>query len=54
MTPPLARGLLPSVLRHELIENGQAIEADLRPDDLGDQFLLGNSVRGLFAARRVA
>lgn len=54
MTPPLARGLLPSALRRELIESGQAVEADLCLDDLGDKFLLGNSVRGLFQARRVA
>lgn len=54
LTPPLSRGLLPSVLRRELIESGQAIEADLRPDDLGETFLLGNSLRGLFQARRVA
>jgi para-aminobenzoate synthetase / 4-amino-4-deoxychorismate lyase len=54
LTPPASRGMLPSVLRRELIETGRAIEAELRPDDLGDQFLLGNSVRGLFPARRVA
>ena len=54
MTPPLARGLLPSILRRELIECGKAIEADLRPEDLADGFLLGNSLRGLFPARRVA
>jgi para-aminobenzoate synthetase / 4-amino-4-deoxychorismate lyase len=51
MTPSLSRGLLPSVLRRELIENGQAVEADLRPDDLADGFLLGNSLRGLFPAK---
>jgi para-aminobenzoate synthetase / 4-amino-4-deoxychorismate lyase len=50
MTPPLARGLLPSVLRRELIDNGEAVEGDLRPEDLGGEFLLGNSVRGLFKA----
>ncbi|MEQ1537914.1 MAG: aminodeoxychorismate synthase component I [Sphingorhabdus sp.] len=51
MTPSLSRGLLPSVLRRELIESGQAVEADLRPDDLADGFLLGNSLRGLFPAK---
>jgi para-aminobenzoate synthetase / 4-amino-4-deoxychorismate lyase len=50
MTPPVKRGLLASVLRRELIESGKAIEADLRPDDLGGGFFLGNSVRGLFPA----
>jgi para-aminobenzoate synthetase / 4-amino-4-deoxychorismate lyase len=54
MTPFASRGLLPSALRSELLDQGKAIEADLRPDDLGDSFLLGNSVRGLFPARRVA
>ena len=51
MTPPLGRGLLPSVLRRELIDSGRAVEAELRPEDLGAAFLLGNSVRGLFAAK---
>jgi para-aminobenzoate synthetase/4-amino-4-deoxychorismate lyase len=51
MTPPLSRGLLPSALRRQLIENGQAVEADLRPDDLEVGFLLGNSVRGVFPAK---
>lgn len=54
LTPPLARGLLPSVLRRELIEKGAAIEADLTPADLDDGFLVGNSLRGLIRARRVA
>jgi para-aminobenzoate synthetase / 4-amino-4-deoxychorismate lyase len=51
MTPSLSRGLLPSVLRRELIESGKAVEADLRPADLADGFLLGNSLRGLFPAK---
>jgi para-aminobenzoate synthetase / 4-amino-4-deoxychorismate lyase len=51
MTPSLSHGLLPSVLRRELIESGKAVEADLRADDLADGFLLGNSVRGLFPAK---
>ena len=50
-TPPLTRGLLPSVLRRELIEQGKAVEADLRPEDLADGFLLGNSLRGLVPAK---
>jgi para-aminobenzoate synthetase / 4-amino-4-deoxychorismate lyase len=52
-TPPLARGLLPSVLRRELIEQGKAIETDLRPEDLANGFWLGNSLRGLQAAKLV-
>ena len=51
MTPSLMRGLLPSVLRRELIESGRAVEAELRPDDLADGFFLGNSLRGLFPAK---
>jgi para-aminobenzoate synthetase/4-amino-4-deoxychorismate lyase len=51
LTPPAARGLLPGVLRDELIEAGRAVEADLRLADLADGFLLGNSARGLIRAR---
>ncbi len=54
LTPPLSRGLLPCILRRELIEAGTAIEADLRIADLADGFLLGNSLRGLIAAKYLA
>lgn len=54
LTPPLSRGLLPSVLRRELIEQGRAVEADLTPSDLVQGFFVGNSVRGLIPAKRVA
>lgn len=50
LTPKLTRGLLPGVLRAELLESGQAIEADLRAEDLADGFFVGNSVRGLVGA----
>ncbi len=50
LTPPLSRGLLPGVLRAELIANGSAREADLRPEDLVDGFFIGNASRGLIAA----
>ena len=53
LTPPLARGLLPGVLRARLIEEGRAEEAELTPDDLAGGFLVGNSVRGLIRARLV-
>ncbi|MFN4096209.1 MAG: aminodeoxychorismate synthase component I [Sphingomonas sp.] len=53
-TPPLTRGILPSVLRAELIMSARAVEADLRPDDLSDGFLLGNALRGLVSAVTVA
>lgn len=51
LTPPASRGLLPGVLRAELLANGRACEADLRLHDLEDGFLLGNSLRGLIQAR---
>ena len=50
LTPPLRRGLLPGVLRRDLIERGNAIEKDLRPADLEAGFYVGNSLRGLVAA----
>ena len=53
LTPPLAHGLLPGVLRRELIEQGRAAEAVLRPEDLADGFWLGNSLRGLMRARLI-
>ncbi|MEA3004186.1 MAG: para-aminobenzoate synthetase / 4-amino-4-deoxychorismate lyase [Sphingomonadales bacterium] len=51
LTPPLARGLLPGVLRERLIEEGRAREAELRLEDLAGTFYIGNAVRGLIAAR---
>ena len=50
-TPPLQRGLLPGVLRENLIGEGQAIERDIRREDLAEGFLIGNAVRGLLNAR---
>jgi branched-subunit amino acid aminotransferase/4-amino-4-deoxychorismate lyase len=50
LTPPAARGLLPGVLRAELLANGSAIEADLRPEDLKQGFFIGNASRGLLPA----
>ncbi|MEQ8741907.1 aminodeoxychorismate synthase component I [Parasphingorhabdus sp.] len=50
LTPKLERGVLPGVLRAELLENGQAVEADLRAKDLAGGFFVGNSVRGLVTA----
>jgi para-aminobenzoate synthetase / 4-amino-4-deoxychorismate lyase len=50
LTPPLSRGLLPGVLREELIETGIAVEAKLTPDDLKEAFFVGNAVRGLIPA----
>jgi para-aminobenzoate synthetase/4-amino-4-deoxychorismate lyase len=51
LTPPLARGLLPGVLRARLLAAGKAIEAELTAADLADGFLIGNALRGLLPAR---
>ena len=50
LTPPLALGLLPGVLRGELIESGRAAEAVLTRADLADGFFIGNALRGLIPA----
>ena len=48
VTPPLTCGLLPGVLRGELLEQSKIIERTLYPDDLkrADELWLINSVRG--------
>ena len=51
VTPPLANGLIPGVLRAELLGQGRAVEGDLIPSDLSGGFLIGNSLRGLTHAR---
>lgn len=51
LTPPLASGALPGVLRAELLAAGRAREAVLYPDDLRDDFFLGNALRGLIPVR---
>ncbi len=55
MTPPLSSGLLPGVLRAELLAQGNAVESVLSLDDLetADAVYLGNSVRGLVRAERI-
>ncbi len=53
LTPPLVRGLLPGVLRGQLLDEGRAVEADLTADDLAGGFLIGNAVRGLIPATLV-
>jgi 4-amino-4-deoxychorismate lyase len=52
LTPPLRCGLLPGVLRGELLESGQAQEAMLTEDDLhrANAIFVGNSLRGLIRA----
>ncbi|MDW6025063.1 aminotransferase class IV family protein [Mesorhizobium sp. BAC0120] len=53
LTPPLASGLLPGVLRAELLADGHAREAVLGPDDLteAESLFVGNSLRGLIPAK---
>ncbi len=49
VTPPLACGLLPGVLRHTLLRGRRCVEALLRPKDIehAAAIYVGNSVRGL-------
>ena len=51
-TPPLACGLLPGVLRAEMLENGVCREAVLRGEDLARvKRWVGNSLRGMIVAK---
>ena len=55
LTPALACGLLPGVLRQSLLEQGKVKEAFLTVSDLhaADALFVGNSLRGLIAAKLV-
>lgn len=54
LTPPLACGLLPGVLRESLLIQGRAHEAILRPADLEEGRLhCGNALRGLIPAQLI-
>jgi para-aminobenzoate synthetase / 4-amino-4-deoxychorismate lyase len=50
LTPPAHLGLLPGVLREQLITEGRAREAELTLDDLAAGFWIGNALRGLMRA----
>jgi para-aminobenzoate synthetase/4-amino-4-deoxychorismate lyase len=52
LTPALSCGLLPGVLRQDLIETGKVMEAKLTLSDLktADRIFVGNSLRGLMPA----
>ena len=54
LTPPLSSGVLPGVLRRDMLDRGLAREAVLRPADLaaGGVFM-GNCLRGLIPVDRV-
>lgn len=55
LTSPLTCGLLPGVLRAELLKTGRAREERLRPADLNraKAIYVGNSLRGLIPARMI-
>jgi 4-amino-4-deoxychorismate lyase len=53
LTPLVASGLLPGVLRASLLAQGRAREALLGLADLRGGFVLGNSLRGILRARLV-
>ena len=56
LTPPASCGLLPGILRQELLAAGKAKEAVLRVEDLRgvDRVFVGNSLRGLIEAEFAA
>lgn len=51
VTPPVADGALPGVLRARLLATGRAVEGPVAPGDLSGPFFLGNALRGLIPAR---
>nr|WP_162623865.1 aminotransferase class IV family protein [Paracoccus saliphilus] len=54
LTPPLACGLLPGVLRQSLLKQGRAQEARMKLADLEEGALYcGNALRGLIPARLI-
>lgn len=54
-TPRRAAGLLPGILRAELLESGRAVESDLNAADFfrASNILVGNSLRGLIGTELV-
>ena len=54
LTPPTELGLLPGILRGELLAEGRAREAELTLADLANGFFIGNALRGLIPARLAA
>jgi para-aminobenzoate synthetase/4-amino-4-deoxychorismate lyase len=55
VTPPLTSGLLPGIMRQELLEHGEITEQVLYPQDLqrAEEIWLINSVRGWLRAELV-
>ncbi|MBR0552952.1 aminodeoxychorismate synthase component I [Stakelama marina] len=54
VTPRADLGLLPGILRAELLATGKAVEGDVTEADLAQGFYVGNALRGLIVARLVA
>lgn len=54
LVTPRRGPLMPGILRGKLVESGEAIEQDVYSTDLTNGFFVGNSLRGLIAARLVA
>ncbi len=54
-TPPIRCGLLPGVMREELLADGSWIEGPVRRDELpaGSELQLANALRGVWGARLV-
>lgn len=54
ITPPISCGLLPGILRADLIRTGRAKSGLVKPEDLaGRPLFVGNSLRGLIRAELV-
>lgn len=56
VTPATGAGLLPGILRQEMLETEQAVKGDLTLGDLkrADRLFVGNSLRGLIQAELVS
>jgi len=54
-TPPLSQNILPSILRDEMLQAGQAQECNLNLDNLfhAEAIFCGNSLRGLMRAKLI-
>lgn len=54
ITPPISCGLLPGILRADLIRTGRAKSGLMKPEDLaGRNLFVGNSLRGLIRAELI-
>ncbi|MDT0576722.1 aminodeoxychorismate synthase component I [Croceicoccus sp. F390] len=53
LTPPATLGLLPGVMRQQLLDEGIAQEAELTAADLAQGFFLANALRGVMKARLI-